>query len=504
MEKDKSMWEKIQRWGVLLFSSVFALVWSVLLFLVAAGFRESKKICVGAAVCLVLLSLCIVLFKRFGRVIWENRHFWQWGSLALLAFMTAGMLYAGLELRVYPGWDFGAVYQGAVELAEDGAFMEQSRWYFTTYPNNVAVCLFLALVFKLFGGLCSYITLGVLLNVLLMMAGICFFYLLARYLYRERYGFLGLLACALFLPFYMHAPIFYTDTFALPFVTGTFLLYQLRKKDVRYLAAAGLFLAVGYKMKGSLGAILIALLIHIWLQKGRIGQYVKQSVLLAVPFLLLTGFLTILPEQMSLWEKEDVQKNEFPLEHWLAMGLENNGGYSANVYWMTASVEGKEEKKAVDKEFIREKLEEYGEAGLLQHLKRKAVFTWGDGVYFAPEKLKRDPLRESGLHAWFLYDGGKFSKTYRYCSAFQLLLLFGVLLSAAGNFFRKGERREIHAMQLAVFGIFLFLLIWETRSRYLVNFVPVFVLLGIDGLQGLEEYGMRIVNRVRERHHGNN
>lgn len=498
------MWEKTQKWSMLLFSTVFVLVWSVLLFLVAAGFLESKKICAEALACLILLFLGIVFFRHFCGGVWENPYFWKWGSIILLLLMTAGMLYAGMELRVYPGWDFGAVYQGAVELAEDGAFMEQSRWYFTTYPNNVAVCLFLALVFKLFGGLCSYITLGVLLNVLLMMAGICFFYLLARHLYGIRYGFLGLLSCTLFLPFYMHAPIFYTDTFALPFVTGTFLLYQLRKKDVRYLAVAGLFLAAGYKMKGSLGVILIALLIHIWLQKERIGEYVKQSVLLMVPFLLLTGFLTILPEQMSLWEKEDVQKNEFPLEHWLAMGLENDGGYSADVYWMTASVEGREEKIATDREFIREKLEEYGGAGLLQHLKRKAVFTWGDGVYFAPEKLKRDPLQESSLHAWFLYDGENYAKTYRYCNAFQLLLLSGILLSATGNFFRKGERREIHAMQLAVFGIFAFLLIWETRSRYLVNFVPIFVLLGIDGLQGLEEQGTRIVNRVRERHHGNN
>ena len=47
-------------------------------------------------------------------------------------------------------------------------------------------------------------------------------------------------------------------------------------------------------------------------------------------------------------------------------------------------------------------------------------------------------------------------------------------------------------LQLSVFGIFAFLLFWETRSRYLVNFVPVFILLGIDvlrsvGLQGTEK-----------------
>jgi hypothetical protein len=136
----------------------------------------------------------------------------------------------------------------------------------------------------------------------------------------------------------------------------------------------------------------------------------------------------------------------------------------------------------VDKAFIREKLEEYGVTGMLQHLKQKILFTWGDGVYFAPEKLKRDPMQESPLHSWFLYDGANYQKTYRYCNAVQLLLLGGILLSLLKNIRRRGQVREIQAMQLAVFGLFLFLLIWETRSRYLVNFVPVFVLLGLDGI----------------------
>ena len=111
--------------------------------------------------------------------------------------------------------------------------------------------------------------------------------------------------------------------------------------------------------------------------------------------------------------------------------------------------------------------------------------TWGDGVYFAPEKLQRDPLKESWLHDWVLYYGKNYSYTYRYCNAVQLLLLGGILLSLLRNFMEKGRTRKIQAMQLSVFGIFLFLLIWETRSRYLVNFVPVFILLGLDAMQAI-------------------
>ena len=34
---------------------------------------------------------------------------------------------------------------------------------------------------------------------------------------------------------------------------------------------------------------------------------------------------------------------------------------------------------------------------------------------------------------------------------------------------------------------------WETRSRYLLNFVPVFLLLGVDGAQGAAGWLKRIV-----------
>lgn len=479
------MTEKIQRGAILLFSAVFAAVWCWLLAFVTVSFGESKKIGLLALLLIAGTVFLVFIGKKYLPYIWKQERFWTIGSVALLVMMAVGLLYAGFSLQVYPGWDFGSVYQGAVELAEDGTFSDQSNWYFTTYPNNVAVCMFLAGVFRIFGGFCSYITLGILLNIALLLLGIVCFFLLARSMYGVRMACMGLLVCVLFIPFYMHAPIFYTDTFALPFVTGSFLMYRFRKKDMRYLILTAAILAMGYKVKGSLGVILIALLIHVWLQREKAVERMKQSMLLLVPFLLLVGFLTVLPGKMSFLDTSEADKNEFPLEHWIAMGLEGNGGYNADVYWMTASVEGKEEKKATDRIFIHEKLKEYGVSGMAEHLKKKVKFTWGDGVYFAPEKLKRDPLNESWLHSWVLYNGENYRKTSLYCNAVQILLLLGVLLSVLRNFLENGSGRDIQAMQLAVFGLFLFLLIWETRSRYLVNFVPVFILLGLDGIGGI-------------------
>ena len=281
------MEEKIQKSLILLFSGVFAVIWITLWFTVAVYMNQSKKICLLALFLLILFLAAAFLNIRLSQRLRNSRRLWRILSCVLLVLMAAGLLYAGMELKVYPGWDFGSVYQGAVEIVEDGAFSDNSNWYFTTYPNNVAVCMFLAAFFKVFGGLCSYITLGILLNVFLILLGMVFTFFLAEKLYGSRAAFLVMLVCALFLPFYMHAPIFYTDTFALPFVTGALLSYQYRKKDARRLILTAAVLAVGYKVKGSVGVILPALLIHIWLHRESAVERMKKSMLLLVPFLLL-------------------------------------------------------------------------------------------------------------------------------------------------------------------------------------------------------------------------
>lgn len=255
---------------VLLFTVPALLTWLLLLFWIAPALSETKKICLTASVLLLGLGGIGILFSRFGKP-----GGFRFLSLGLFLLMNVGLFYAGMELRVYPGWDFGAVYQGAVEIAESGLLSEQSNWYFTTYPNNMAVCLFLAAFFKIFGGLCSYITLGVLLNILLMDLGFLCMYFLARRLFGEGGACFSLLLSAGFLPFYMHAPIFYTDTFALPFVSGTLLLFAAAREkggtEARpwVLAAAGMTAAIGFKLKGSLGVLLVAMLIFIWLGKEK-------------------------------------------------------------------------------------------------------------------------------------------------------------------------------------------------------------------------------------------
>lgn len=61
------------------------------------------------------------------------------------------------------------------------------------------------------------------------------------------------------------------------------------------------------------------------------------------------------------------------------------------------------------------------------------------------------------------------------------MLLVFIMISVIYGF-RKKETGSAVMWKLALFGLFLFLSIWETKSRYVMQFVPVMLLITIDML----------------------
>ena len=115
---------KTERILILLFSAGAVLSWAILLGWIVPAFQETKKICLLAVALLACAFLCFRMLKRL-----EDRPWLLSGiSAVLFVLISTGLCYAGKELRVYPGWDFGSVYMGAVEIAEDGFFSGDSNW----------------------------------------------------------------------------------------------------------------------------------------------------------------------------------------------------------------------------------------------------------------------------------------------------------------------------------------------------------------------------------------
>ena len=70
-----------------------------------------------------------------------------------------------------------------------------------------------------------------------------------------------------------------------------------------------------------------------------------------------------------------------------------------------------------------------------------------------------------------------------YCSVYQFMLLAMITFSfAVGAFSGRTDGKEI-LLKIIICGVFVFFVIWETRSRYLVNFSPLFIMASASSIK---------------------
>ena len=101
--------------------------------------------------------------------------------------------------------------------------------------------------------------------------------------------------------------------------------------------------------------------------------------------------------------------------------------------------------------------------------------------------LDDDPVNDTALHSLVLYDGSHY-EAYRYiCSGIYFSLQLLMLVSAYGELLKKRQRQENALPLLCVFGIMLFLMLWEVSGRYATNYIPMIIIAAVSGLDVLTE-----------------
>ncbi len=77
------------------------------------------------------------------------------------------------------------------------------------------------------------------------------------------------------------------------------------------------------------------------------------------------------------------------------------------------------------------------------------------------------------------------------------MILIAMALSIISGAF-KGKSDSMAYVDLAVFGLALFLMIWETRSRYLFNFIPLMIIMAANGINFASD---KIMNFHKRKNH---
>jgi hypothetical protein len=213
---------------------------------------------------------------------------------------------------------------------------------------------------------------------------------------------------------------------------------------------------------------------------GRLRASIKSSAVIAVVLyagLSLYGFVIDRTGMLPVSYREA----GYPAVHWVMMGLQQPFGfYDADDVKYTESFVTKESRTKADLEIIKQRAKNYGIKGLFTLFTRKNVFVWGDGTYFAPVKLNRNILYMTPLHKYLLPLSGNQNYIFIYfCTAFQLFILISMLISGI-YCYKSGTVTMSTVFALTALGAGIFFMVWEDRSRYLINLSPFLLLCSIS------------------------
>ncbi len=406
-------------------------------------------------------------------------------------------------LKVHPSWDFGVIFNEAIDFGNEYNY---SHTYFSYYPNNIPILIILKSIFFIINLIIkniNYIYVGILLNIIIIDFSMFILYKCVKKIYNLKMALFSIILFALFSPIYLYCPIFYTDTFTM--FIPILLLYlfsfkddKLSKKEtILILIIFSIILFVGMQLKITTNIIFIAILIASLLYKNNKLNYKKIlniSLVTLVTLLTLFIFKNILYNRY-IYDKIDVNK-KIPYTHWIAMGLVGNGGYNMEDVDYAINQRDKIKEKRKELNLIKDRLNNYLETKTLDDfLITKISYTWGDGTFYAPNKLLRNPYKLTSLHRLFDTNSVKGSIFYYLCTSYYILFLIFIFIS---TFI---DKKNIYSFisRLSLCGLFIFLLIWETRSRYLVNYIPIFIFASLGSINYLFNKKSILLKERREK-----
>lgn len=481
--------EKIGRkyLGVFSIISFISFLW---IFLVAAY----QIFIVNSISVFISVGCCAVIFL-YGRksclYLNEDKLEKLYFILRVLSFLF--MLYIAWNLRasIYSTWDYGAILNDSIQIAKTNNLERYA--YYARYPNNLLLLFILEKVFRIVLIIVPDISVkglqscSIILSFVCVQLAISILYITLRQLWGKKKASLTGIVLLGAVPLYLYATFAYTDTLSLPLVVGQVYLYAKFKSEGKgkerwlFLILGAILGAIGFKLKMTIAFVLIAIIINIFIQ-GDLKIFIKSVALICV-----TGVITIFLMNSVLLREYKIgpelkDQYQFPYAHWVMMMLNDSGGYNQEDVDYTESFDSYKEKNEADIYKIKERIKSRGIAGTIKHIFGvKILRTWGLGSMGGDDYIARLPAYKNPLQSIFCQDG-KYHNVYLiYVQSYHLLMLFWIAYYLLVNI-RIQEKQIENVVVTSVWGLAAFLCIWECNSRYLVQMLPLLVLVMMSGI----------------------
>ncbi|MBQ7070516.1 MAG: hypothetical protein IJM87_04430 [Ruminococcus sp.] len=359
------------------------------------------------------------------------------------------------------------VTQGSAHLHE--GLPEHHRSYFYVYPNNHTLLVMVSGLYKLemllFGEIKGI--LPIFVNTLGLDLSFVITCLCAKLLYGSQKAAVCCIRAVLFTPLISYAVIYYTDTMAMPWLTGAVYLWlrqrnEQGKKRFILLALSALLLSVGFRIKSTPIIFAAAAVIDSVITVRPIKKLAAQLAVFLAVFAAGAMLISFVCTQVLDLDKDELEARRFPPVHWVMMSADGNGGYNPEDFYYTKSFTGYEAKEHADMKRLDHKLHEQGVLGIAEHFTFKLSYSWRDGAFMIGHYMK-----------------GFLKSRVWYSIAF--ITWYALMFFTFQRFFIACKNEEAakgsFVLRLTLMGLTLFLLIWEARIRYLISFMCLFALI---------------------------
>lgn len=431
---------------------------------------------------------CYQILKKINFNIQINRIL----TLSFIFVIIIGIqIYCLNHIAVEPTWDFEIIYKEAIHLVENNTNQISNIFYFSQYTNNNDILLIHVFLFEYFAGIFNhnYFLLALVANITIIDLSLFINYFSARKIFDSNTkAIYFMFLCLLCFPIYTYIIIFYTDTY--PMLHGSLILFlyiclyqsQNYKKIIIYSILIGIIALWGFYLKATLVIFLIAILIHLFFTSQKKKTLISITVILA-SFLVSNFSHKQIFNYLGYFNNMQYERYQFPYEHWVMMGLNDiGGGASQDDVKYTQQFHSYELKKENNIKEIKRRIKKYGGYGLIRHFYHKTVYTYCDGTYYSSVLVERKPLNPQSLGYHIFADKGTYYPYTKYLfNGVHYLFIALVILSTIFAFKRK-TIDFMSVLRLCFFGLILFLYMWESKPKYLVNFIPIFYLIAYDGL----------------------
>lgn len=386
------------------------------------------------------------------------------------------------NLKVNSNWDFDAVFGIAKNISQGKEFDE---YYLYKFRNNIGISLFFVIIYKIFH-VTDYYNVSCIVNIFIIDLSIFLSYKLIKNKFNYEKALMFLSLCLGTTPLYTYSTIFYTDTISMVYPVLIYCIYLKLKENKNiyfYSVLLGVTAFLGSIIKFSVIIILIACLIDMIL-KNKVKFIYKKIILIILSYVISSVVFCFTINSSKIFSFNMYSKSPIPPQHWVMMGLTGDGGWSGKEFDFTYKLikDNNGDRKSVEKTInnkIIERLKNYKVNGYIKFLTFKNICTWGEGTYSVPDKLSRNPVKKTVIHEIVIYGKKYYSYFVYFSQTTHIIVLTGILISIFYALKNK-KQDDFDVLRITVFGLVLFFSLWERRARYLVNYIPIFLILTVS------------------------